>query len=244
MAKIYLAGPMQEWEPDGNKASRPIASWRQAIIDRARRNTYLCPEINEAPHMGHGEVDDHETALRDIFLIRECDALVAYIDSSERIGTFCEIAAAAALGKRSIMVCAPIGEWRGNLPWFVRRLGVLYRIPDDRTVSMEEIASACDSDRKREIYQEAIEKLVEVCGGDYLDYREYIQTREWKAKAMAAKERAGWRCQICNRHKDEVTLDAHHRTYERLGNELPMDITVLCRDDHEMYEKAKKNGRR
>lgn len=72
-----------------------------------------------------------------------------------------------------------------------------------------------------------------------LDYYEYIASSEWKQKANAAKERAGYRCQVCNRHKKEVVLDAHHRTYERLGNERPEDITVLCRDCHELYETNK-----
>ena len=77
------------------------------------------------------------------------------------------------------------------------------------------------------------------------DYHTYIQSAEWKATAAAAKEAAGWRCQICNRPSTAVTLDAHHRTYERLGHERPEDITVLCRDCHELYEsnrKARANG--
>ena len=78
--------------------------------------------------------------------------------------------------------------------------------------------------------------------GVQIDYKEYIRSQEWRAKATAAKDRADWRCQVCNKHKDQVTLDAHHRTYERLGDERPEDITVLCRDCHSLYEKAKKNG--
>ncbi len=73
-------------------------------------------------------------------------------------------------------------------------------------------------------------------------YHEYIKSASWREKAMAAKERAGWRCQVCNKHKRETTLDAHHRTYERLGYELPEDITVLCRDCHELYELNKHDG--
>lgn len=73
-----------------------------------------------------------------------------------------------------------------------------------------------------------------------LDYHEYIQSDEWKIKASAAKQNAGWRCQVCNKSHHEAQLDAHHRTYERLGHELPGDITVLCRDCHELYERNKK----
>ncbi len=79
-----------------------------------------------------------------------------------------------------------------------------------------------------------------------LDYSTYIRSDEWRETATAAKVRADWRCQVCNRPSTDVTLDAHHRTYERLGHELPEDITVLCRDCHELYEsnKAHRNGRK
>lgn len=76
-----------------------------------------------------------------------------------------------------------------------------------------------------------------------LEYDEYIQSPAWKRRADAAKERAGYRCQVCNRHKSTVILDAHHRTYERLGRERDEDITVLCRECHEMYETDKRMRR-
>lgn len=66
-----------------------------------------------------------------------------------------------------------------------------------------------------------------------VNYETYIRSSRWKKKADAAKARAGWRCQGCNRHRGQVTLEAHHRTYERLGFELPGDITVFCPACHE-----------
>ncbi len=72
-----------------------------------------------------------------------------------------------------------------------------------------------------------------------IDYNEYIKSPEWRSRANAAKQRAGYRCRICNRHQREIPLHAHHRTYERLGHELPDDITVLCEDCHHLYEQHK-----
>lgn len=69
------------------------------------------------------------------------------------------------------------------------------------------------------------------------EYSKYILSAEWKDKAASAKFRANYRCQVCNATEQ---LQAHHRTYERLGNELPEDITVLCDDCHRMYHEAKK----
>ena len=77
-----------------------------------------------------------------------------------------------------------------------------------------------------------------------VDYYEYINSPEWRRRADAAKARAGYRCRVCNRHADEVVLNAHHRTYERLGNEDPDDITVLCRDCHELYETHDKSPKK
>ena len=71
-------------------------------------------------------------------------------------------------------------------------------------------------------------------------YHEYIKSPAWKKRAAAAKERAGNRCQVCNRTSGIVRLEAHHRTYARLGHELPDDITVLCEDCHDLFSK---NGR-
>jgi hypothetical protein len=67
-----------------------------------------------------------------------------------------------------------------------------------------------------------------------LTHREYISSVEWKVRAKYYKEQAGNRCRVCN--SDSDILDAHHRTYERLGNELDSDITVLCRACHTLFE--------
>ena len=77
-----------------------------------------------------------------------------------------------------------------------------------------------------------------IAGNRKVSYRAYIKSPAWKRKAGAATKRAGYRCQVCNRGKqDGARLDAHHRTYERLGNERREDITVLCDDCHRTFHK-------
>ena len=79
-----------------------------------------------------------------------------------------------------------------------------------------------------------------IAGKRRVNYYDYIHSAEWKEKADSAKARVGHRCQVCNKGKDQgAILDAHHRTYVRLGHERPEDITVLCRDCHELYEANK-----
>ena len=64
-------------------------------------------------------------------------------------------------------------------------------------------------------------------------YDAYIASDAWRENRKPALEYAEHRCQVCNTDKH---LDVHHRTYERLGNEKPNDLTVLCRSCHELFE--------
>lgn len=64
------------------------------------------------------------------------------------------------------------------------------------------------------------------------EYEAYLRSPQWQDLRIEALRRAGHRCQVCNRSK---RLDVHHRTYERFGNELLDDLTVLCRDCHELF---------
>lgn len=67
------------------------------------------------------------------------------------------------------------------------------------------------------------------------NYRAYLRSRAWRKRANDAKRRAGYRCQVCNGAEN---LQAHHRTYERLGHERPGDLTVLCDACHELFSRA------
>jgi len=69
------------------------------------------------------------------------------------------------------------------------------------------------------------------------DYHAYLRSPEWKAKRDAQVEAAGGRCQVCNSTKQ---LNCHHRTYERIGNELPDDLFVLRAECHQIFHE---NGR-
>ena len=48
----------------------------------------------------------------------------------------------------------------------------------------------------------------------------------------------GHRCQVCN--GGVGTLDVHHRTYERLGQELDEGLTVLCRACHSIFHEQRR----
>jgi hypothetical protein len=61
-------------------------------------------------------------------------------------------------------------------------------------------------------------------------YRLYMASDAWleSPARYEALRSADFRCRICNVPSSEIPLQAHHRTYERLGAELPADLTALC----------------
>jgi 5-methylcytosine-specific restriction endonuclease McrA len=67
-----------------------------------------------------------------------------------------------------------------------------------------------------------------------MDYYKYITSSRWRHNParLAELEAAGFRCRLCNSPRNEVQLEVHHRTYERLGYERADDLTTLCRLCH------------
>jgi 5-methylcytosine-specific restriction endonuclease McrA len=70
-----------------------------------------------------------------------------------------------------------------------------------------------------------------------MPYKEYLQTPEWQAIREKSLEIAGYRCEVCNAEK---SIDIHHRTYERRGEECSGDLVALCRSCHTLFHKAGK----
>jgi hypothetical protein len=66
-----------------------------------------------------------------------------------------------------------------------------------------------------------------------MSYREYLRTPEWRTTRAAALERAGYCCALDVTHTED--LEVHHRTYERIGRELAIDLVVLCRPCHRLH---------
>lgn len=67
-------------------------------------------------------------------------------------------------------------------------------------------------------------------------YHAYLQSDYWQRVSQAVKQKADYRCQLCN---SQHGLQAHHRTYENRGRELEgnnlNDLTCLCSACHELF---------
>lgn len=61
-------------------------------------------------------------------------------------------------------------------------------------------------------------------------YEDYINSFDWHLKRSQALSRADQKCGRCGSTEG---LEVHHLTYERLGNEEPEDLLVVCRSCHE-----------
>lgn len=65
------------------------------------------------------------------------------------------------------------------------------------------------------------------------EYRnEYLFSEHWSKtrRRLFGKNRQKRYCAGCR--KDDVSLDVHHKTYTRLGNEKLRDLILVCRDCH------------
>lgn len=74
-----------------------------------------------------------------------------------------------------------------------------------------------------------------------MDYAIYIRSEAWHQRAAEAKARAGHECALCPETRG---LEVHHRTYDRLGDELPTDLVVLCWWCHRRHHGTFLNQRR
>jgi 5-methylcytosine-specific restriction endonuclease McrA len=67
-----------------------------------------------------------------------------------------------------------------------------------------------------------------------MNYDRYISGHRWRQNPARRAElvASGFRCRLCNGDGKDSAIEVHHRTYARLGNEQPGDLTALCSGCH------------
>ena len=63
-------------------------------------------------------------------------------------------------------------------------------------------------------------------------YREYLLSNEWVEMKLDLIQSRGCKCEDCNKPKLPNKLQLHHKNYERIFNELPSDLILLCAKCH------------
>jgi hypothetical protein len=62
------------------------------------------------------------------------------------------------------------------------------------------------------------------------EYQVYLASSEWRQRRHEAIQRARGKCELCSQRATEV----HHRSYQRIGAELPQDLLAVCRACHDL----------
>lgn len=93
---------------------------------------------------------------------------------------------------------------------------------------------ACDDrfDRKCAAEERERARVARVAELRSMPYNEYLLTPEWKARRDRQVEADGGACRLCGSRDN---LNVHHRTYERLGEEAPLDLITLCYGCHQTF---------
>ncbi|MAF43025.1 MAG: hypothetical protein CMI54_02480 [Parcubacteria group bacterium] len=60
-------------------------------------------------------------------------------------------------------------------------------------------------------------------------YNEYLQTPKWKAKRLSVLNRDNYICQGCLKNQAK---QAHHLTYDHVGDELLFELVSICEECH------------
>ena len=78
-------------------------------------------------------------------------------------------------------------------------------------------------------------------GTQYWDqiYQDYMQSPEWKSKREKVLIFWGRRCALCN---SPTRVEVHHRTYDRMGQELLTDLIPLCFECHDRHHGFMRRG--
>lgn len=63
-------------------------------------------------------------------------------------------------------------------------------------------------------------------------YKAYLLSDEWLQVKLDLLQSRGCVCQKCKKPKPPNKLQVHHKTYERIFNELPSDLMLLCAKCH------------
>ncbi len=70
-------------------------------------------------------------------------------------------------------------------------------------------------------------------------YQAYLNSPAWRKTRNDALRRAGYKCERCGVRRD---FNVHHRSYARLGNEVPADLEVLCFTCHNGHHQQEAEG--
>lgn len=143
-----------------------------------------------------------------------CTAPVAFVKKIKSSG--------AVLVQRQCMHC---GEWSAEVPhrflaFDPDRLPLRDEAKRERAIEARSAAWRAEAERVR---AERDEKWRAA-------YVAYLKSPAWAARRASVLRRAGGTCEVCRK---APATQAHHLTYDHVGNERPDELVAICRPCHE-----------
>ncbi len=119
--------------------------------------------------------------------------------------------------QRQCMSCgAPIGSW-------ISREAANREIPLDKIPLFDPSIAGRIEDRIKEMRSSRNEEW-------WSWYTEYLQSPEWRAKALAVHRRANSICEGCGA---QPSKQVHHLSYANAGAEFLWELVAICDDCHD-----------
>lgn len=132
-------------------------------------------------------------------------------------------------------VCVRCFLWRGvskrgvnleTLPWYDSAWRDNYQ---SRRIQMRDRILTTVSDYLENRREEEREQYTK-------QYRAYLQSPEWREKRNRVMRRAGGRCEGCG---ERSATEVHHKTYDRVFDEMLFDLVAVCSPCHRKFHKDK-----
>lgn len=194
-------------EEDDAEASRILGQWEW---HKGRITRTLRNQLDERLAQLNGPIRRHETGRLLYFLTGLDETTIAYL---------CRV--------------PPFDVWRFFEPWPATASMCGHGVEVETRRQAKRPPTHCDRCAHRGKQQLLFELPPPPPARSYAEYLRYLRSPKWQRVRRDALRRQP-ACVVCA-NKDG--LDVHHKTYERLGNERPEDVVVLCRNCHDAFHR-------
>lgn len=213
--RIYLAGKVKgkKW-----KIADAVKAYEFVATDGGSHAPYDAHNHHEIKTFGQAS---NWLAAEFISKVLTCKKLVAYLDTPDSFGSVAEIVYASGSGIPCEMYVLDTNE---------------YEYPDKMQDAYWFVSNFPRVTAK---WVSGVEEVIDLMlpHPDRMSYKEYLQTDHWKQTRKEALDRAGNKCSVCGA---TARLQVHHNSYQRLGKEIPTDLTVLCDPCHSVFHERRK----
>lgn len=76
--------------------------------------------------------------------------------------------------------------------------------------------------------------IITPSGNVYYSYKSYLKSKDWRIKRHKFLKSSCYRkrCELCGSSDEICKIHIHHLTYERIGDELLLDLVAVCEICH------------